>query len=510
MPEGPHFAQCLTNGLNAELLFRPALAPGLDEPGPLAPLSQARQYLAQTLTGAIARPNAKKMPALVPGGWALVVRGAVAVSVGSLVLTARDLPLASLAALVAAYALADGTCTLFGALRTTRAVERWWPLLLQGLVSAGLGAQALLWPSFDGATLLYYVALWSAVAGALELGASARLREEIKGEWRLALRGLTALGLGALLAFGGRSGAAGLVFWLGPFGILFGALHVALGLRLRTWEALPSYDARRPILNRARAAAAREARAGALPPGRAPASTPETRLLGPNAFAGGGAPAAQRRRSARRVRAQGRASAAPPYEAIRGLMRFFRFRVVRAGDREKSWGSTNFFFDNSGGRALEQVHYGKAFESLHAGPGAHPALRALVCLGRGLGEAPGLCRGGPRKRSEFPPFSRVPAWCGRYEFRRFPLVVLSTQTKPPRVNPRRLRSFLPPKFLAPIGAPRAPQWAIASAGRARPIGVVRARVSAFFAHAPTRRDGTRVSAFSAHAPTRRDGTRVSA
>jgi hypothetical protein len=122
---------------------------------------------------------------------------------------------------------------------------------------------------------------------------------------------------------------------------------------------------------------------------------------------------------------------------------------------KKKVGSTTFSFDNSRGQGLEQVHYGKAFESLHASPGAQRALRALVCLGRVLCRASGLCRGGARKRCEFSPFLGFPAWCGRYEFRRFPLVVISTQTKPPRARPQAASSFLPPAVLlltAPSGA----------------------------------------------------------
>lgn len=127
------------------------------------------------------------------------------------------------------------------------------------------------------------------------------------------------------------------------------------------------------------------------------------------------------------------------------------------------------------------MHYGKAFESLHASPGAQLALGALVCLGRVLWQASGLCRGGARKRSQSAPFSRVSARCGRYEFRRFPLVVISTQTKPPRASPKAASSFLPPAVLPLPAPPR------------RRNGQCRLRS----ARAPNRRRGIRVFIVSA-------------
>jgi uncharacterized membrane protein HdeD (DUF308 family) len=231
-------------GLGAPLLLAPPFALGVIGPGPLPAFSASALLLTQTIDEPIARPRLKKMPALVPGGWALIARGALSVVVGSIAFGTKSLAPAALASLVAAYAIADGTCTLFGTLRTTRASERWWPLLLEGLVSIGLGAQLVLWPGIGTQALVYYVAFWSLVAGTLALGAASRVREEITGEWLLALRGLSALGLGAMLVFRRGEGTGGLLLWLGPSATLFGAFHVALGLRLRARSELPKYDAR--------------------------------------------------------------------------------------------------------------------------------------------------------------------------------------------------------------------------------------------------------------------------
>lgn len=241
--EGSPFASGAPLGLDAPRLLAPPPAPVVRQGGPLAAPSTLAFDATQTLDEPVSRSRSFKMPALVPGGWGLIMRGGAAVATGALALGNPNLSAASLVSLVSAYAIADGACTLFGTLRTTRAVERWWPLLLEGLVSVGLGVQAMLWPGVSEGVLLYYVALWSLVAGALELVAARRLREEIGGESLLALRGLCALGFGALLLFGRHELVGGLLPWLGPSAMLFGVLHVALGLRLRSWDSLPAYDA---------------------------------------------------------------------------------------------------------------------------------------------------------------------------------------------------------------------------------------------------------------------------
>ena len=89
----------------------------------------------------------------------------------------------------AAYALVDGVFDFVAAARGGRAEEPRWLLILEGLVSVAAGIAAVVLPGLTALVLLYLIAGWAIVTGALEIAAAIRLRQQIEGEWRMALSG---------------------------------------------------------------------------------------------------------------------------------------------------------------------------------------------------------------------------------------------------------------------------------------------------------------------------------
>jgi uncharacterized membrane protein HdeD (DUF308 family) len=90
----------------------------------------------------------------------------------------------------AAFALVDGVASLVSGMRGASAKEeRWWTLILRGLVGIAAGVLFVLMP-------LVLVAVWSITTGVFELSAAVRLRKKIKGEWLLALSGALSIPLG--------------------------------------------------------------------------------------------------------------------------------------------------------------------------------------------------------------------------------------------------------------------------------------------------------------------------
>lgn len=167
--------------------------------------------------------------------WTLVIRGVAAVVFGFLAFAWPGITLRVLVALFGAFALVDGVFNLVGAVRgATHLRERWGWMFLQGLVSIGAGFVTLLWPGLTALALLYWIAAWAVVTGLLEIGTAVRLRKEIRGEWLLVLGGLASVAFGALLfAFPGL-GALAVVIWIGVYAVVFGALNIGLGFRLRS------------------------------------------------------------------------------------------------------------------------------------------------------------------------------------------------------------------------------------------------------------------------------------
>jgi uncharacterized membrane protein HdeD (DUF308 family) len=151
---------------------------------------------------------------------------------GIITFFAPGISLAALVLLFGAYALMDGVLAIVSAVRR-RGADRWWLLLLEGLVGIGAGVLTFLWPAITAIVLLYVIAAWALVTGVFEIAAAIRLRKAITGEWLLALSGIFSVALGVLLVLFPGPGALAVVIWIGAYAFVFGALLFALGLRLR-------------------------------------------------------------------------------------------------------------------------------------------------------------------------------------------------------------------------------------------------------------------------------------
>jgi uncharacterized membrane protein HdeD (DUF308 family) len=132
-----------------------------------------------------------------------------------------------------ADAFADGVLAIVSAVRRRGTTDEWGMLLLEGIVGVAAGLVTLFWPGITALTLLYVIAFWALLTGVLEIAAAIRLRKLITGEWLLALGGVASIVFGVAIALFPAAGALALVLWIGAYMLLFGALLVGLGFRLR-------------------------------------------------------------------------------------------------------------------------------------------------------------------------------------------------------------------------------------------------------------------------------------
>ena len=166
--------------------------------------------------------------------WVIVLRGLAGMTFGLVTFFAPGISLAALVLVFGAYAFADGVLAIISAIRRERSGDRWWLLLLEGIAGIAAGVVTLLWPGITALVLLYVIAAWALVTGVLEIAAAIRLRKAIKGEWLLILSGILSVALGVMLVLWPGPGALALVIWIGAYAFVFGALLLALGLRLRS------------------------------------------------------------------------------------------------------------------------------------------------------------------------------------------------------------------------------------------------------------------------------------
>jgi uncharacterized membrane protein HdeD (DUF308 family) len=168
--------------------------------------------------------------------WAFVLRGIAAVLFGILTFVMPGMALLTLVFLVGVYALVEGAVNLTSAIRRTGPPGKpHWPAAVEGVASIIVGLAAFFVPRLTALGLLALIAAWSLVRGVLEVAAAIRLRQEIKGEWMLALSGVLSIAFGILLFMFPGAGALAVVLWIGAYAVVFGGVLIALGLKLRTW-----------------------------------------------------------------------------------------------------------------------------------------------------------------------------------------------------------------------------------------------------------------------------------
>ena len=72
---------------------------------------------------------------LVRNWWALALRGVFAVLFGLIAFLMPGVTLAVLVLMFGAYSLVDGVFSIIAGIRAAERHERWWPFVLEGLLS---------------------------------------------------------------------------------------------------------------------------------------------------------------------------------------------------------------------------------------------------------------------------------------------------------------------------------------------------------------------------------------
>lgn len=167
--------------------------------------------------------------------WALVLRGVAAVIFGLAAFLFPPGAVAALVILFGAWALADGVFNVIAAVREGRTGRRWGSLLAEGIISIVAGIVTFFLPAATALALVLWIAAWSLLTGIAEIVAAIRLRNLIRNEWLLGLSGLLSVVLGVLFFLMPGAAALTVAIWIGAYALVFGALLIGLGLRLRSW-----------------------------------------------------------------------------------------------------------------------------------------------------------------------------------------------------------------------------------------------------------------------------------
>ena len=163
--------------------------------------------------------------------WTVGLRGILGILFGLICLLTPGLAVEVFVILFAAYMLVDGVFAIAAGIKAARNGERWGLLILEGIVDLAAGLVAVLWPAITLVALIWIIAVWAIVSGALMLSAAFTLNLD-HGRWWLALGGIASIIFGILLVIEPLIGAVVLTMWIGAYAIVFGIFLLILAFQL--------------------------------------------------------------------------------------------------------------------------------------------------------------------------------------------------------------------------------------------------------------------------------------
>ncbi len=172
--------------------------------------------------------------------WLFLLRGLAAIVFGLLALLWPGATVIALMAFVAAYALVDGIVTTGAAVRMRTLFDRWWLLLIQGLISIVFGVLAFFNPALSLLYIVISVSLWMLFAAAAQfMLARAQKAMGAPSRWSI-LGGVLSVVLAiAAVAFPGLTVATVIVL-IAWFALAFGIVNVVVAFRVRSFvNAMP-------------------------------------------------------------------------------------------------------------------------------------------------------------------------------------------------------------------------------------------------------------------------------
>lgn len=169
---------------------------------------------------------------LVQAWWLVILRGVIAIIFGLALLAAPVKSSVVVTALVGLFILIDGVIVTITSLFSMKKNEKWWVLLLWGIIGILVGAAIFAYPGITLKILFFLFALWLLLIGILLLVTAIAVRKESEMEWFLAANGIVALILGVLFLGNPEVTFTILAVLIGLFALFSGILTTAFGFKL--------------------------------------------------------------------------------------------------------------------------------------------------------------------------------------------------------------------------------------------------------------------------------------
>lgn len=164
--------------------------------------------------------------------WVFLVGGIASLMFGVLAFVNPGIALLVLAMFFAASVLVDGIFNVVGAVQH-REKDGWWAMLLLGVLGLAVGGFALLNPPVSVMALILLVAIQAIMLGVFTIMLGYKVRQATEREWMLYLIGALSVLFGLLVVLNPGAGGLSIVYLIASWAIVIGALKVFFALKVK-------------------------------------------------------------------------------------------------------------------------------------------------------------------------------------------------------------------------------------------------------------------------------------
>jgi uncharacterized membrane protein HdeD (DUF308 family) len=165
--------------------------------------------------------------------WLFLLRGLAAIAFAVIAFVQPGSALIGLVLVLGAYVFV-ASVLLLAAAATGVAGDRWWALLLEGILGVVAALLIWFWPLTSTLAFVYFVAAWLLVSGILQIAAGIRLRDVISNEWLFILSGIISIAFGVWVFRSPSQGVILTAYLFGWYFLFFGIMQLVFAFRLRS------------------------------------------------------------------------------------------------------------------------------------------------------------------------------------------------------------------------------------------------------------------------------------
>lgn len=170
--------------------------------------------------------------------WLLLLRGILAIIFGLIAIFSPGIVLATLLLYFGFVAVFSGLFLIIEGI-AIKGDDRGLRIF-EGVISLIFGLLFIFMPAFVLASIMYFIAFWAIIAGIMQIFYAIKLRKEITNEWLGILNGLITLIFGILVLYNIMAGGLAIVMIFGIYAILWGIILIGLSFKVKGMKTVNS------------------------------------------------------------------------------------------------------------------------------------------------------------------------------------------------------------------------------------------------------------------------------